>query len=237
MGKRKTKSLSNQIQKTATYNLDLRIHSPVGLSHLGIDNLDSAPAILRLAKGKGLDTIAITDFYTGEFVDLIKESAADSKITVLPGVILRVVLGDCDRVILTCLFPEDADSETISDFLNSINVPEQAKYSGKYIVQTDLDKILSRLKAFGGLVIPSRMDRTPIQKLAIPTLVEKYGLRAFDLAYYPDSMEYFKLNWPNLEFQFFSFSNAKILAQVGCRSSSVKMTKPGFSGLQSLLDQ
>jgi hypothetical protein len=78
------------------------------------------------------------------------------------------------------------------------------------------------------------MDKTPHRLAAIPTLVEKYGFRAFDLAY-ADSIRFFKSKWPKIKFQLFSFSNAHALAQVGSRIAKVKMSEPGFTGIKAMV--
>jgi hypothetical protein len=43
-----------------SYVLDLRIHSPASLGYLSIEGIDTAPALVRLAKVKGLDIIAVS---------------------------------------------------------------------------------------------------------------------------------------------------------------------------------
>ena len=102
--------LARQIEKTRTrtksYVLDLRVKSPASRGYLGVEGLDSAPAIVRLAKVKGLDVIAITDLFSADFVDRMVSAAKDSPLTVIPGVSLRCRVGNCDDVVMTCLFDE-----------------------------------------------------------------------------------------------------------------------------------
>ena len=77
-------TLSQQIEKTKTraksYVMDLRVQSPASMGYFGVEGLDSAPAIVRLAKVKGLDVIAITDFYSGEFIDRMVHAAKQIEI-------------------------------------------------------------------------------------------------------------------------------------------------------------
>ncbi len=65
-------TLDQQIEKSRarpkSYVMDLRIHSPASLGYLGIEGLDTAPALVRLAQVKGINVIAVTDFYSGKFV-------------------------------------------------------------------------------------------------------------------------------------------------------------------------
>ncbi|NLF24306.1 MAG: hypothetical protein GX589_01435, partial [Deltaproteobacteria bacterium] len=102
------------------------------------------------------------------------------------------------------------------------------------IVDLAFEQVLAEIERLGGIALPSRMDKTPYRKAIIKKLVEEYGFRAFDLAYYPESIQYFKKNWPKLKFQLFNFSSATALAQVGNRHSRVKMQLPGFEGIKVL---
>jgi len=219
-----------------SYVMDLRIHSPASLGYLGIEGLDTAPALIRLAKVKGLDVIAVTDYYSGQFVDRVIKAARNcsSPVTVIPGVVIRCVVGPCDDVLLVCLFPESYTSSHIEQFLGALQVPTSAFGDRNYLIQTPLSEILKIVDQFQGIAVPSRMDKTPSRLAVIPTLVEEHGFRAFDLAY-SDSVKYFKSRWPRIKFHLFSFSNANTLAQVGSRMSRVKMPCPGFAGLRQLV--
>lgn len=231
-------SLLGQIEKTRTrkksYVMDLRIHSPASLGYLAVDGIDTAPALVRLAKVKGLDVIAVTDFYSAAFVDRIKEAARDTSLTIIPGVDLRCVLDSCDDVIISCLFPEQASTQELNSFLAALAIPESVAGQAGYIVNRPFDEILKMVDARGAVALPSRMDKTPHRIAVVPALVERYGFRAFDLAY-SDSAAFFRSRWPKLKFQLFSFSNANALAQVGSRTARVKMPDPGFAGIRQLV--
>lgn len=231
-------SLSDKIEKTKvrtkSYLMDLRIHSPASLGYLAIEGIDTAPALVRLAKVKGLDVIAVTDYYSGRAINKIAEAARGSELTIVPGTVIRCAIQGCDDVILTCLFPETAPGEAVEAFLRSLDVPESAAGSKSHIVRLPFEKVLSTLEQHGGMALPSRMDKTPYRMAALTLLVEKYGFRAFDLAY-PDSARFFKTRWPKLKFRLFSFSNANALAQVGSRIAKVKMQNPGFMGIREII--
>ncbi|MDC0357278.1 hypothetical protein OAO01_00550 [Oligoflexia bacterium] len=230
--------LRQKVRKTRvrnkSYVMDLRIHSPASLGYLGIEGIDTAPAMVRLAKVKGLDVIAVTDFYSGEFIDRVTHAAKESPLTVIPGVVIRCSLGDCDDVVLSCLFPESFGREGIEDFLLALKIPRSRFGNKDYVVKCAFDEILKHVEKFDGAVLPSRMDKTPNRLRVIPTLVEEYGFRAFDLAY-ADSQKYFKERWPKKKFQLFSFSNANALAQVGSRIAKVKMPDSDFSAVRNLV--
>lgn len=235
-----TKSLHSSIEKARTrkksYLMDLRIHSPASLGYLGIEGIDTAPALVRLAKVKGLDVIAVTDFYSADFIDRIINAARDTSLTVIPGVDIRVALGSCNDVILSCLFPEDHSAETIREFLRQLNVPLSATGNRTHLVNLPFEKVLEYIESMGAVALPSRMDKTPNRKAVLPKLVEEYGFRAFDLAY-ADSASFFRARWPKIKFQLFSFSNANALAQVGSRMARVKMPDPGFAGIKYLVSR
>jgi hypothetical protein len=219
-----------------SYTMDLRIHSPASLGYLGIEGIDTAPALVRLAKVKGLDVIAVTDYNSGTFIDRIVEAARGTALTIIPGVVIRCSLGGCDDVILLCLFPETYTTTKIEEFLRRLQIPDRAFGNRKHSVKLPFDEILKTVEAFNGVVLPSRMDKTPYRQSVLPLLVEQYGFRAFDMAY-SDSIRFFKAHWPKTKFQLFSFSNANALAQVGSRIAKVKMTIPGFEGIRQMVER
>jgi hypothetical protein len=231
--------LASRIEKTRTnkainYVLDLKVNSPASLGYLNIEGLDSAPAIVRLSKVKGLDVIAITDLYSGEFIDPLVAAAEGSKLTVIPGVSLRCKVSTCDDVIISCLFPESTKSADVAAFLQRLDVPADAKGSTQFIVPIPLDQVLHILESFNGVAIPTRIDKTPHRLAVLGELVDTYGFRAFDLAY-ADSAEIFRKRWPRTPFRLFSFSDAYALAQIGSRTVRVKLNTPGFAGIKEIV--
>ena len=196
--------------KARNYILDLRIHSPASLGYLGIQGLDTAPALVRLAKVKGLDVIALTDYYTGEFVDRVTTAAKDSNVTVIPGVDLKCEVGGCDDVHLTVLFREGYSSKEIGEFLQAIEAPASAKGNKDYLLKTPFEKILHYVDYADAVVLPVRVDKTPA---------------------------FFKKQWPKTKFSLFSFSDANALAQVGSRTAKVKLATPGFAGISELVQR
>ena len=232
--------LSGQIEKTRTrqksYVMDLRVQSPASMGYLGVEGLDSAPAIVRLAKVKGLDVIAITDFYSAEFIDRMVTAAKGSPLTVIPGVSVRATVGSCSDVTISCLFPETVTGARIEQFLRDLSIPVAARGNPDFVLPVSLDVLLKAIADLHGTAIPSRLDKTPHRMSVIPELVEKYGFRAFDLAY-GDSTEYFKKKWPKTKFQLFTFSDANALAQIGSRIAKVKLPSPGFDGIREIVSR
>ncbi len=233
--------LSARVEKTRSrrksYKMDLRIQSPSALGYLNIEGIDTAPALVRLARVKGLDAIAVTDFYSVNYIDRIVTAAQGSEVTVIPGVMIRAALGSCNDIPLMCLFSEDRSSADLQQMLRELKVPINANGNENFIVPLDFAEVLAIIERYSGIIIPSRMDKTPNRKAVLDRMIEEFGFRAFDLAYYPESIDFFKQNWPKHKFQLFTFSNANALAQVGSRLSKVKLDEPGFAGLRHLIDR
>lgn len=234
---KQSQPLTSRIEKSRSskgnYVVDLKVNSPVSLGYLNIEGLDSAPAIVRISKVKGLDVIAITDLYSGDFVDQLVSAAQGSPLTVIPGTSLRCKVGSCDDIILSCLFPESTTSAQITSFLQQLQVPADAKGNTAFILPQPMDQILHVLESFSGIAIPTRVDKTPLRLAVLGELVETYGFRAFDLAY-SDSAAIFKKRWPRTAFKLFSFSDANALAQIGSRSAKMKLQTPGFAGIKEI---
>jgi len=106
-------------QNSSGYVVDLRVHSPTALGWRKVEGIDSAPAMVRLAKVKGLDVLALTDFYSGAFIDKVREAADCQDLLVLSGFDLRCQLGICDDAEFTCLLPDDYNSDLVQNLLKS----------------------------------------------------------------------------------------------------------------------
>ncbi len=220
-------------KRNKSYVLDLRVHTPASVGYFGINGIDTAPALVSLAKVKGLDVMAVTDYHSGASIDAIVDAASGGELRIIPGTNLRCKLGTCSDVVLTCLFPENFRTSNVEDFLTAIGVPPQARGQRDYLVTKSVRDIVELVEALNGIVMPSRMDQTPHRMSVMPTLVEELGFRTFDLAY-PDSSQIFKKKWPKIKFNLFSFSNANSLAQLGTRTAKVKLPELSFEGIRAL---
>lgn len=226
-------TIRNKIERTKSksYTLDLRIHSPASLGYQSIQGIETADALVRLCKVKGIDVIAITDSNSGEYIDRVVNSAKDHPLLVLPGVEIRCRLGECDDVTLACIFPEGSGTSTVESFLNILGIPKTARGRNDFIVTHSLSELICVVEEYKGVVIPCRMDKTPQRMRVLPALVEDYGFRTFELAY-ADSTKFFKKRWPKIKFNLISFSEAKALAQVGSRTAKAKLPKLGIEGIR-----
>lgn len=231
---KKSSFLARPPRKGKKYDIDLRIHTPASEGFFSTGGVDPAPALVRLARVKGLHAIAITDYNNAAYVDVLQELAEGSSLSLIPGLDLLCEVGGCDEVSIIALFPEEKSSADLFSILEQLNVPEWAHGRSDFVIRKPFAQVLHTIESAGGVVIPSRIDKTPFRKLAIPTLVEEFGIHSFDLVH-PEAPEFFRSHWPDGGFNFFSFSNASALGQVGSRSAKVKLTEPGFAGIKELV--
>lgn len=213
--------------------IDLRVHSPGTIGYFEGGGIEPGPALLRLAKVKGLDMLGITDFYDAGFIDKLPLPLdRGSDISILPGLDFRCALGACKEVYITALFPEHYRGTELRQVLADLAIPSGVDKS--YCVEAPFRTVIETIERHGGVVIPSRVDKTPYRQLSIPILVQEFGFHTFDLVH-PENMELFKERWPAGQFTFVSFSNATALAQIGTRSTKVKLVSSGFEGLKELV--
>jgi len=234
--KSKKNFIAKNPRRGRKYSLDLRIQSPASDGFFSTGGVELEPALIRLAEVKGIDLLGITDFHNVAFVDRLQEASQSSKVTVIPGFIVACAVGNCSEVYMIALFPETCGASDLYAVLDELGIPQSERGSREYRVQLDFEEVLGTVEAAGGVLIPSRMDKTPHRQLAISELVESYGFHAFDLVH-PENTAFFEERWPDGEFTFFSFSNANALAQVGTRYSKVKLEDGGFSGLAARVER
>lgn len=216
------------------YLVDLRVHSPGTEGYFSVGGVDPGPAVVSLAKVKGLDVIAVTDSFNASYIDIVRQAAERTKMCVIPGVTLRCSIGACREVYLIALFPESYTGADIFTLLEELGVPREMYGRGDYCLELPFESILQAIESRGGVAIPSRIDKTPYRLLSASTLIEEYGFHAFDLVY-PDNTEYFRDRWPGGEFTILTFSKANALGQIGSRVAKVRLLEPGFAGIKALV--
>lgn len=213
--------LSEKVEKSRRikpFIFDLRIHSPGMYGYKPASASETANAIVRLAIAKGIDTIAITDTFGCANIKQVMEAALNQPLNVIPATEIICSLNGCSEMSFISLFPESGGVELVRDYI--IKIRERVT----------LEAAINETEVRGGIIFPSRVDKTPPQQKMIPVLVDRFGFRAFDLAY-PDSIRFFKKNWRGEKFQFLSFSNATSLAQIGSRTSKLKVLKGDYASI------
>ncbi len=226
--------LAKPLKKGKKYLIDLRVHTPGTVGYFAAGGIEPGPALVRLAQVKGLDILGLTDYYNASLIDAVLPAAQKAGLSILPGLDLCCSVGGCREVFVVTLFPENTPSSTLFAVLDALGVPKQAYGRKDYVLDRPFAEVLEIVESRGGVVVPSRIDKTPYRQLAIATLVEEYGFHAFDLAH-PDSPEFFWERWPSGGFTFFSFSNANALGQIGNRAGRIKLAQPGFEGVKELV--
>ena len=153
---------------------DLHIHTV--LSPCG-DLLMTPQNIIDKAIEVGLDIIAITDHNSAQNVEVALELAADTKLTVIPGMEVETK----EEVHLVCLLPNLAKSkaweEIVRESLPEIENNEEAfgpqlitdlndeyiKKEPKLLLQaTELSvkEVINKVRGLDGIVIPAHVDKT-----------------------------------------------------------------------------
>jgi hypothetical protein len=234
VGKTSGSFMAKPIKTGKKYLVDLRVHSPGTEGYFSVGGVDPGPAVVSLAKVKGLDVIAVTDYFNASYIDIVRQSAERTKMNVIPGVTLRCAIGACREVYLIALFPETNTGADIFALLTELGVPKEMYGHGDYCLDLPFEEILKTIESRGGVAIPSRLDKTPYRLLSATSLIEDYGFHAFDLVY-PDNTEYFKDRWPGGEFTFLTFSKANALGQIGSRVAKIRLVEPGFAGIKALV--
>jgi PHP family Zn ribbon phosphoesterase len=164
---------THDAQRTTRYTADLHIHtllSPCAEIEM------IPPLIVQAAQTAGLDIVGIADHNSCENAGAVVEAAKGSNVKVLPGLEVQSVEG----VHLLCLFDTveqaEAMQETVYRALQSVEVTERV-YQQQMVVDSgaefvnyctrpiglptslEIDEVFEKVCAFGGLLIPSHIDR------------------------------------------------------------------------------
>ncbi len=226
--------LAKQPTKGKKYSMDLRVHAPntVGYFHAG--GMPPGACLARLAAAKGVDLIGVADYYNAQYIDIVQQTLGKEDFRILPGMVVCCQLGSCQEVFLLTLFRDGTPASELYSLLDALDVPSAAYGNREYRLSKSLSETISIIEARGGVIIPSRCDKTPYRQMALPTLIDEFGFHTFDLAH-PDSPEIFRGRWPNGEFTFVSFSSATALGQIGNRVAKVRLPEGGFEGIKQLV--
>ena len=145
-----------------------------------------------------------------------------------------MALPECDEIMVTVLFAESETSFTVNAFLRSLKIPQSVAFNEKYISNCALETLFKAVDESGACCFCSRMDQTTAKRVVLERLVNEYGVRAFDLAH-EESTSIFSDLWPREEFSLFHFSNARALAQVGSRFSTLHIPEANFANIAPLM--
>ncbi len=228
--------ISKPNKKWKEYNLDLRIHQPIVDSYFFSTFKDTYTAIVRLAKAKGLNAIAITDLYDLSCLDELKQIAEKEQIRIFPGFEFSCGLGACNDLQFIALFNEDTSAGEMNKIFSSLGVGNTLASKINLKIALPLDEIITTIEGYNGILIPTHIDKNPLRLDAVRVLIDKFGFHVFDLLHSED-LHYFRKNWPSGEFTFLTFSNSNSLSQVGSRISSVRLPSEGFYGFKDVVNR
>jgi predicted metal-dependent phosphoesterase TrpH len=112
--------------------------------------------ILEAALTAGLDGMAVTDHNGVEMVQALRELAAGTSLTILPGTELSTRGGH-----LLGIFAQDANLDTIRELLLAIGFPREQWGDGFKRTDVWMDRVIEEIAARGGVAIPAHVDREP----------------------------------------------------------------------------
>ena len=134
-------------------NVDLHVHTPQSECFTEPDV--TPEMIVAQAIEAGMKAIAITDHNSAEWVDLVKEAAVGTGLTVFPGVEITVQPG----VHVLAIFPEDYSSANVTDLLSDLGL--KANDRGKndsLVVKYGIQEVVSIIKKNHALPVLAHID-------------------------------------------------------------------------------
>ncbi|MBQ6458998.1 MAG: AAA family ATPase [Exiguobacterium sp.] len=135
------------------YKSDLHLHTPA--SRCFRDRGVTPEQWVQRCIDQGLDVVAITDHNTGEYIDRIKEAAANTNLTVFPGV--EVTCSE-SKVHMLVIFEKDKSTQYVEDFLVSIGIERDRFAADNAFSRRTTIEIANIVKEKGGIIIPAHID-------------------------------------------------------------------------------
>lgn len=134
-------------------NVDLHVHTPK--SECFIEPDVSPEMIVTQALQAGMKAIAITDHNSADWVDLIKEAATGTGLTVFPGVEITVQPG----VHVLAIFPEDRATTNVNDLLSDLGLRADDRGKNDSLVKDfSIQKTVSIIRSHNALPILAHID-------------------------------------------------------------------------------
>lgn len=134
-------------------NVDLHVHTPK--SECFIEPEVTPEMIVTQALQAGMKAIAITDHNTADWVDLIKDAAKCTDLTVFPGVEITVQPG----VHVLAIFPEDRATTNVNDLLSDLGLRANDRGKNDSLVKDfSIQKVVSIIRSHNALPILAHID-------------------------------------------------------------------------------
>ncbi|WP_214799599.1 PHP domain-containing protein [Exiguobacterium sp. s50] len=135
------------------YKSDLHLHTPA--SRCFRDREVTPEQWVQRCIDQGLDVVAVTDHNTGEYIDRIKEAAANTNLTVFPGV--EVTCSE-SKVHMLVIFEKDKSTQYVEDFLVSIGIERDRFAADNAFSRRTTMEMANIVKEKGGIIIPAHID-------------------------------------------------------------------------------
>ncbi len=231
------------------WRCDLHIHTPASEDFKNDPPVDPAGVVDRALQA-GLDAIAVTDHDSGQWVDRIREAAADSGVAIIPGAEITTV----ERIHLLLLGDITRTTADVNDLLSVIGIPnaDRGKHAARSektleeVMQcaTDRDWLCVAAHADAPAPRPGTTSRGLWAALAdgdrrrLNRILDRPDLVAAEMRGNDASIEK-ALRGVGLPGRYrrepglavVRFSDAHALDKVGQRSTWIKMTRPDREGL------
>ena len=132
---------------------DLHVHTPAS-SDMAEAWANATPEdVVRIALGKGLDVIGITDHNTASWCDKVRKAAEGSSLTVFPGVEISTPQGH-----LLALFDTTTTSLRIEDLLVTVGIPRD-KFGSLHVATPEgIAEIAASIGQAGGVAVAAHAD-------------------------------------------------------------------------------
>ncbi len=134
-------------------NVDLHVHTPE--SNCFPDKSVTPEAIVQQAIAVGMDAIAITDHNSATGVDRVMAAAADTSLTVFPGVEITVQPG----VHVLAIFPETKRGEHITDLLAELGIGTDVRGDSEALVtKYGIQEVIEKINDHQALAVLAHID-------------------------------------------------------------------------------
>lgn len=208
---------------------DLHFHTPGSYDY---EDEVSAEELIEAFEAEDLELVAVTDHNTTGFYEELEEAAADSPVTVLPGVEITTGQSGEHQIHMTAIFPPER-ADDIDNLLYEVGADGDPQDT---IAGSTIPAICEEVRSFDGLPILAHIDANAgahheLSERENPTRQEVFdteNVAALEVTSL-DTRDEFP------EFTHIRSSDAHSISQVGRGYTYLKMNEPTFEGLRTAL--
>lgn len=219
------------------FKADFHIHTPAS-QDVKVGAF-SPEEVVAAAIAAGLDIIAVTDHNSADWIDLVRDAAAGTSLTIIPGTEITTPEGH-----FLALFEKDFSASRIADLLIAIGIDRDHHGKEDAISKMHAEEVIPRVEELGGITIAAHANSSNglmkeakgRYKMATFPLS---GLLALELGKEDEIAKFTKgtvsSDYPPKACT--QSSDAHQLADIGNRFTYLKMDEPSLYGIrQALLD-